>query len=289
MSGRAPIWEGLSREEHEYQYNPQRSVPSFAEAQAYRASLSASTVQKFRRHADVAYGAGALHKVDIYPGAGEGPRPVHVFFHGGYWRAQDKQNFAYLAAELVPRGITAVIANYDLCPAVTLDQTVASALAGLAWTGRSIAAFGGDPSRITLSGHSAGAHLGAACLATDWTAHDLPADLVKGAVLISGIYDPAPARLTTVDAEIRLTPEIIARQNYEHHPPRTRCPVWVIAGADEPWHWIDQSYRYAHHLHRHGVAPGVVVSPGYHHFNIMNQYAASDSDVMRCVLSLPRA
>jgi arylformamidase len=62
----------------------------------------------------------------------------------------------------------------------------------------------------------------------------------------------------------------------------------VIAGADEPWHWIDQSYRYAHHLHRHGIAPGVVVSPGYHHFNIMNQYAASDSDVMRCVLSLPR-
>ena len=181
-----------------------------------------------------------------------------------------------------------MIANYDLCPAVTLDQTVASALAGLAWTGRSIAAYGGDPSRITLSGHSAGAHLGAACLATDWTAHGLPADLVKGAVLTSGIYDPAPAKLTTVDAEIRLTPEIIARQNYEHHPPRTRCPVWVIAGADEPWHWIDQSYRYAHHLHRHGVAPGVIVSPGYHHFNIMNQYAASDSDVMRCVLSLPR-
>src|SRR5436853_418020 len=128
-------------------------------------------------------------------------------------------------------------------------KPIASALACLAWTGRSIAAYGGDPSRITLSGHSAGAHLGAACLATDWTAHGLPADLIKGAVLISGIYDPAPAKSTTVDAEIRLTPEIIARQNYEQHPPRARCPVWVIAGANEPWHWIDQTYRYAHHLH----------------------------------------
>ena len=143
MSGRAPIWEGLSREEHEYQYNPQRSVPDFAESQAQRASLNATAAQKLRGHIDVAYGDGALHKVDIYPGAGEGPRPVHVFFHGGYWRAQDKQNFAFVAGELVPRGITCVIANYDLCPAVTLAGTVASAPAALAWPARSIAPYGG--------------------------------------------------------------------------------------------------------------------------------------------------
>ena len=89
---------------------------------------------------------------------------MHVFFHGGYWRAQDKQNFAFVAAELVPRGITTVVVNYDLCPAVTLDQTVASAIEAFAWTGRSIAAHGGDPARITLSGHSAGAHRRAAAL-----------------------------------------------------------------------------------------------------------------------------
>src|SRR5690349_7639065 len=100
MSGQAAIWEGLSQEELEYQYNPQKSVPNFAEAQAQRAALNASAVKKLRRHADVAYGDGALHKVDIYPGAGEGPRPVHVFFHGGYWRGQDKQNFACVAGEL---------------------------------------------------------------------------------------------------------------------------------------------------------------------------------------------
>src|SRR5207247_11119827 len=115
--------------------------------------------------------------------------------------------------------------------------------------------------------------------------HGVPADLIKGAVLISGIYDPAPAGLTTVDAEIRLTPEIIARQNFEHHPPRTRCPVWVIAGADEPWHWIDQSYRYAHHLHRHGLAPGAVVSPASHHFNPMTADAPAASHAMPCGLS----
>jgi arylformamidase len=288
MTAQLPIWDGLTRDEHEAQYNPQRSVPNFADAQARRAPLNAAAIQRLRRSVDVAYGARALHMVDIYPAEGQGPRPVHIFFHGGYWRAQDKLNFAFVATELVARGITAVIVNYDLCPAVTLDGTVTSALACVAWVGQTIGAHGGDPMRVTLSGHSAGAHLGAACLATDWTRQGLPADLIKGAVLISGIYDPAPAALTTVNSEIRLTQEIIERHNYECHPPVARCPVWIIAGGQEPWHWIDQSFRYAHHLHRHGRTPGVVVSPSHHHFDIMDQYAAPESDVMRCLLSLPR-
>ena len=70
------------------------------------------------------------------------------------------------------------VMNYDLCPGVTLDGTVASALTGLEWVAKSIAWHGGDPARITLSGHSAGAHLVAACLATDWTARGLPAAAV---------------------------------------------------------------------------------------------------------------
>lgn len=288
MAQRVPIWEGLSREEHEYQYNPQKSVPNFTEAQAFRAPLNARALKELGRHADIAFGPGALHQVDLYPAPGSGPHPVHIFFHGGYWRAQDKQNFAYLASSLEPRGITTVIANYDLCPVVTLDGTVDSALACVAWVAKSIATYGGDPNRLTISGHSAGAHLGAACLATDWTSRGLSADLVKGAVLISGIYDPAPAKLTTVDAEIRLTEEIIARQNYERHQPRVRCPVWIVAGGNEPWQWIDQSFRYAHHLHRHGCPTGVIVTPGYHHFDIMNQYADPDSDIIRCVLSLQK-
>ena len=101
MLERAPIWEGLSSEEHELQYNPQRSVPDFAASQGFRARLNAQAVKSLRRNADVAYGTGPLHTVDIYPAETDEPAPVHVFFHGGYWRAQDKQNFAYLADRLV--------------------------------------------------------------------------------------------------------------------------------------------------------------------------------------------
>lgn len=282
-----PIWEHLSADEHEAFYNPQRSVPDFAAYQARRQPHNTAAA-KLPRHTDVAYGPHALHKLDIYPAPDHPHAPVHVFFHGGYWRAQDKQNFAFVATQLTAHGITAVIANYALCPAVTLDGTVESAILCVAWIAREIHRYGGDGSKLTMSGHSAGAHLGAACLATDWAARGFDHRMINAAVLISGLYDPAPAARTSVNAEIRLTAELIERHDYERHRVRVHCPVWIIAGAREPWHWIDNSYRYAHHLHRQGLAPGVIVSPEVHHFDIMNQYLDPASDVMRCILALAR-
>lgn len=282
MDGGARLWDGLDAGEHERQYNPQASVPDFKLSQARREAPNAAARSRLRCVADIAYGPHALHRVDIYPAAAEGA-PVHVFFHGGYWRTQDKRNFAFVAAALADAGICAVIANYALCPEATLDGVVESAILATDWTLRNAAAHGGDPARVTLSGHSAGAHLCAAILATDWRARGLAADCVKGAVMVSGIYDPAPAARTSVDADIRLTPALIARHDYERLPPRVSCPAWIIAGGREPWHWIDQSFRYAHHLRRHGGDPGVVVTPGYHHFDVIDQYMDPASDIMRAV------
>jgi len=286
MTDRPPLWEGLTPDEHELQYNPQRAVPTFKDNQARRAPANERARASLDCHADLAYGDHPLHRLDFYPVPGIAGAPVHVFLHGGYWRAQDKQNFAFIAAPLVAHGIAAAIVNYELCPASTLDGVVGSAIEAIAWTARHAADHGGDPQRITLSGHSAGAHLGAAALATDWTLRDLPADLVKGAVLISGIYDPAPAAATTVNEEIRLTPALARRHDYERAPVTARCPVWIAAGGREPWHWIDQSYRYAHHLHRQGLDPGMLVLPGFHHFDILDPYMDADSDLMRRVLGI---
>jgi arylformamidase len=211
---------------------------------------------------------------------------VHVFLHGGYWRAQDKANFAFIAASLVPRGVTVVIANYPLCPRATLDDVIAGAFLCLEWVAHNIVAHGGDAARITLSGHSAGAHLVAAILAQDWAARGVAADIVKGALLISGIFDTQPAALTSVNADLYLTPDQIARHDYERIAPTVRCPVWVAAGGEEPLQWIDQSLRYAQHLRRHGMDAGVLILPGVHHFTIIDQFADEASDLMRCLARL---
>lgn len=288
MNDRRPIWEGLSAEEHEYQYNPQKSVPDFAAHRAKREAPNAAARARMTLHADLAYGSGPLHTLDVYP-ASVTNAPVHVFIHGGYWRGQDKANFSFLAEPLVAQGICVVVINYALCPAVSLDGVVDSARDAFEWTVRHIGEHGGDPHNITLSGHSAGAHLGASIIAADWQARGLEAHPLKGAVLISGIYDPAPAVRTSVNADLRLTPEVIARHDYERQPPKVRCPVWVLAGSREPWHFVDQSLRYARHLYQHGLDPGVLVTPGYHHFDILDQYLDPASHVMRCILSQVRA
>jgi arylformamidase len=280
-----PLWASLSPEEHEFQYNPQRAFPNFADHQAERAPANAAARATLKSQLDVPYGDHPLRRVDVYPAAGAtGPAPVHVFFHGGYWRAQDKQNFAFVARELVARGITTVIANYELGPASTLDGVVDSALAAIEWTCRSIADFGGDPKRISLSGHSAGAHLCAEGLAVDWRARGVDPGCFRGAVLISGIFDPEPTIRTTVNAQLNLDHDIAARHNVEVRPPLVDCPIWIFAGGREPWHWLDQSYRYAHHLHRHGRDPEVHVLPGWNHFDIIAQYMDEASPILRATL-----
>jgi arylformamidase len=281
-----PIWDGLTAEEHEFQYNPQRSSPDFEAARRRREPANAAATEALKPDTDVAFGPGALHRLDLFRPRGAGPFPVHMFFHGGYWRAQDKRNFAFVAPGLVERGVLVAVMNYDLCPAVTLDGAVASGLAGMEWVAKKIAAHGGDPGRITMSGHSAGAHLVAAGLATDWITRGLPADLIKGALMISGIYDPTPAMRTSVNADIRLTPEIAARHNFEALPPRVSCPAWVMAGGDEPEHWINQSVRYSRHLARHGLRPGLLVTPRQHHFDILDQYTDPHSDLLHVLAGL---
>ena len=272
----------LSAEEHELHYNPQRAVPNFAEYRAQRDPDNARARASLRRHQSVPYGEHRLRRLDIYPAEGVSRAPVHVFFHGGYWRAQDKENFAFIAAPLVARGITAVIANYELCPEATLDAVAESALGAVAFVRRSIGDYGGDPGRVSLSGHSAGAHLVAEVLAADWGGD---AGFLRGAVMVSGIFDPAPAQRTTVNAQLNLTPEIIARRDVERRPPRVECPVWLFAGGREPWRWIEQTFRYSSHLRRHGGDPEVHVLPGLHHFDIVSQFAEPPSPIGRAMLA----
>jgi arylformamidase len=283
-------WRDLGPDELEQQFNPRRSVPDFEVFQAEKAALSAAVRARLAGHLDIAYGATDLQKVDVFPAkpAGGTGAPIHVFFHGGYWRAQDKANFSFVAEHLVAAGICAAVANYDLCPAVTLDDVVASARNALAWTFEHAAEFGGDPARLTISGSSAGAHLQAMALAHDWPAEGLPWDLIKGAVPISGIYDPEPARHISVNAEIGLTEEIARRNNALTLEPRVRCPVALFVGGDEPDLWRQQTELYAAHLRQHSLEPSLGIVPGAHHFSILDQYLDPESAILRAIFALAR-
>ena len=112
-------WRHLGADELEFQFNPRRSVPAFEAHQAANAQLSAEVRARLERHLDLAYGETPLQKVDLFPAAPRGREaaPIHVFFHGGYWRAQDKANFAFVAEHLgpdEPSGATELYKDPDL-------------------------------------------------------------------------------------------------------------------------------------------------------------------------------
>jgi arylformamidase len=282
-------WTDYSPEDLEYHYNPRAAVPDSERYGEARTGINQQGLEWPGRKADIAYGTGDLEKLDIYlPAKGDAPHPVHIFIHGGYWRSREKEDFGFIGAALASQGLLAVVIDYPLCPVVTLDEVVASTRAAFAWVCNSIADHDGDPSRITISGHSAGGHLGAAIIAHDWPAGFLGDGTLQGAVLVSGIYDPAPAQDLSISSEIGITPEIAARQNFANKAPELKCPVTVIVGGGEPAGWIDQSADYAGFIRSAGIATEYIVSGKENHFSIQDQFCDPGSDVLASIMKLSK-
>ena len=174
-------------------YNLRRRHPDHDEYFAVWESESARVRDTYDCILDVRYGAGPNMTADLFP-APAGGAPIQVFIHGGYWRAMDKYMHSFPAEGFVAAGGAAVSLNYALAPAVTLDTIVEQCRTAIEWIADNAGRLNGDPNRIFVSGHSAGGHLTAAMLCTDWVARGRPADLVKGGTPISGIFDLAVCR-----------------------------------------------------------------------------------------------
>jgi arylformamidase len=201
------------------QYNNRARIADHADIFASWARASAYA----RQHSpgaqlDLPYGDGAGETLDLFPavcparGAGA---PVLVFIHGGWWRSLDKADHSFVAPSLAADGALVVVPNYALAPSVGIEHITLQMVKALEWVWRHAAAYGGDPSRIVVAGHSAGAHLAAMLLSCRWrdVADDLPAQLVGGALAISGVYDLEPLRLTTfLQPDLGLTPARRPRQ-----------------------------------------------------------------------------
>jgi arylformamidase len=279
-------WTSYEGDALEYNFNPRASVPNSDDYGAAReGSNTAGLAWPGRK--TLAYGDGNLMNLDIYPpSSGEGAYPVHIFIHGGYWRSREKENFGFIGAAMAKAGLLTVVINYPLCPVVTLDAVVDANIAAIEWVSRNIAGHGGDADNITISGHSAGGHLGAAIIAHDWSGKELSYQLLKGAVLVSGIYDPTPAQYLKIKDELALTPEIVARHNYLTKPPQLNCPVHVIVGGGEPEGWIAQSADYANHIATAGIATEYTETGKENHYSIQDQFADPKADVLAAILRL---
>ena len=216
-------------------YNNRALVPEHATHFTRWAETSAQARASQPCTLDLAYGKVQGETLDVFPAAEPGA-PVLVFIHGGYWRSLDKSDHSFVAPAFTSEGACVVIPNYDLCPTVTIPQIAMQMVHALAWTFRHAARFGGDPNRITVIGHSAGGHLAAMMLACLWPTHakDLPADLVKNAMSISGLYELESVMHTPFLKEsLRLTPAQVLKASPAWFPSPAAGTFYAVAGADE--------------------------------------------------------
>ena len=278
-------WRDMPREEIELEFNPRATARNVDERVARYAAASEATRTRLACTLDVRYGPGEKETLDIFPA--EAPdAPVHLFIHGGYWRAMDKSDYSFIADVFQPAGAATVLVNYDLCPTVTLDTIVAQTMRSIAWTFRNIAQYGGDPNRLYVSGNSAGGHLTAMALAHDWEAEGLPEDIIKGAIPVTGVFDCEPVPDITVNELVRLDRETARRLSPLRNPPRRAVPVLVAVGGAEPRLWIGMSKDYAALCREHGLDCEYMELPGHDHFDISRAVGDADSPLAQAMLRM---
>ena len=175
------------------QYNARAAIPDHPEIFARWRAESSAARNYLRYQPDCQYGPSPAESLDLYRAATRNASLL-VFIHGGYCRSLDKQDFSFLAPAFVQADVAVAMPNYGLAPATSIADMVRQMLRAMAWLYRNSPSLDIDARRIVVAGHSAGAHLAAMMLAADWPlwARDLPQDLLRGAVCISGIHDLQP-------------------------------------------------------------------------------------------------
>ena len=280
------IWRSYTQAELDRQYNSRGTVPDVS---VYLNDYTARTSQakaQLRCIDNLRYGGEADELLDIYP-ANQPHAPVMVYLHGGDWRTLSKEDSGFAAPSFVGKGAMLVVLDFTLVPYTTLPAMGAQVRKALGWLHKNVAAYGGDPQRIHIAGHSSGANLVGQLLMTDWQAgHGAPADLIKSAVFISGLGDLEPVRLSFRNEKLHLTPEVATQVSLLKHQPGRVCPMLVAVGQNETEDYRRQSRDLADHWRSQGNACELLELPGKHHFDAVLEWADPQSALFKASCAL---
>lgn len=283
MDKHDPVW--LDR-----MYNNRALVPDHPRHLQRWAELSAKARAQHDCALDLAYGEGTGERLDVFP-AGLSGAPVLVFIHGGYWRALDKNDHSFIGPAFTRDGVCVVVLNYALCPAVTIPHIVLQMVLAVAWTWRNIRLYGGDASRITVAGHSAGGQLAAMLLACQWQRHDagLPAAVVRSALAISALHDLEPIMHTPfLQPDLRLTPAQVAQASPARLPAPPHGTLYSVAGGDESAEFLRQN-RLIQDAWGAERVPVCEALPGLNHFSVLEALVQPSHRLHQVALDLLRA
>jgi arylformamidase len=222
-------------EYYSQQYNARATIPDHPQIFARWQKDSAHIRRINAGLLDLTYGESPGERLDFFP-TKRSNAPLLIFIHGGWWRSLDKSDFSFIVPGYAQAGFNVALTNYTLAPGATIRDITLQQLRAVAWLYRNAGNYDFDRERIVVAGHSAGGHLAAMMMAARWNelASDLPADLVKGGILMSGLYDLEPVRHADfVNVDLKLREEDVPHLSPGLMPQGRPTPFITAAGGLE--------------------------------------------------------
>jgi arylformamidase len=259
----------------EAEYNNRAKVPNSAEIrEGWVRDAAAFRDTHPHSELNVSYGPTERQKLDLFWPGPSRDGPLAVFVHGGYWQLLDRTYCSHLARGLLAHGIAVAMPSYDLCPNVTLAVLVEQVRDAAAFVARR------HGQKMLATGNSAGGHLAAMLLATDWASRGLPAGTIKAALPISGLFDLPPLIQTSVNAAVGLD-EAEARRLSPLFLPTPGLPIHAVVGGTEGVEYTRQSRSIAEAWGGTWEA-----LEGHNHFTIVAPLTDPDSSLVRKAVAL---
>ncbi len=221
-------------DELDRQYDIRKAVPGIMDIAQRMLNQSSQIRSRHSGYQEFSYGNASLQTLDYFPS--DRSRKLLVYIHGGYWYTFDKAYFSTIGSAWNEVGVSVAIVNYRLAPTVTMKEIVGDVRASIAWLCRHSEKLEFDASEIVVCGNSAGGHLTAMMLATDWISlgPGFPENILKGGVAISGLHDLAPfLKAPFLKDKIRLTDKQVQDYSPARLKPTTSAPLVTCVGGDE--------------------------------------------------------
>ncbi len=272
----------------EAEYDIEATVDSLEAYTSRYEAMSAQVVEQSRPQLDLLYGPEPLQALDAFP-AKSAAAPILVYIHGGYWIRGDKAAGLFPAACFNAAGAVWVAINYRLAPDVHLDDIVSDVRHAISFIYQNARRIGGDPDRLYIAGSSAGGHLTGMLLAEGWQkAHNVPANVIKGACAISGLHDLEPFLLTSQKTYLKLDRPAVLRNSPIRNLGPAGSTLLVAWGGRETAEFQRQSKAYAEACVEAGLNLETIFMAEQNHFSMTGELADPDSPLTSAILRLMR-
>jgi arylformamidase len=288
------VWRDMTQAELDAAYDQIKYAPNQPQIVKRFASNSEAFRARCGAPERIAYGGTPVEGIDVYASRVASPSsgaPINIFIHGGAWRSGFAMDYGFLAEMFVHAGAHFVVPDFAWVQDAdgNLHPVAEQVRRALAWVCRHAKELGGDPERIYVSGHSSGGHLAAVLLTTDWQKDfGLPADVIKGGLCCSGIYELKPVGLSSRSSYLKITADVEQALSPHRNLAQVRAPLLLAYGSLETPEFQRQSVDFFAALRQAGKPVQLLFAEGYNHFEILETLASPYGLLGRAALAQMR-